>query len=357
MSLKLTLLFVTTAASLVICFFLTELGFRLYGYWKGVDFRLYRKELTNSDRLPEDLFVEGALKPNAEVLATTSDFSVVYALNSLGFRDQEYELRPPEGKTRVLMLGDSFTFGEGIPYGQRFDDILEKKLPSLEVINFGIPGYGIDGMYMKYIQVGRNLQPDYVVVVLNSLITQRFSLDILRDGKVDVSWIQPDQLPIKPHDDVYRRDDERLKNAIPFSKSSYFLSYLDYQLTVRRLRKQMTQFDEGFWTSTHDEFEPEKDLDTANQVDERTILVLNALRDDVKQAGGKLVVINIDDQLSFEEVMSQVADVPYFNYQPRLVDLAQKQPLTFRYDLHYNPQTAAQIGSWLTTDFESLLLR
>ena len=68
-----------------------------------------------------------SLCPNFAGVVSTPDFAVGYRTNSRGLRDREYPLEKPAGKTRILALGDSFTFGHGIAYGERFTDILESE--------------------------------------------------------------------------------------------------------------------------------------------------------------------------------------------------------------------------------------
>jgi hypothetical protein len=62
--------------------------------------------------------------------------------NSLGFRDREW---PPEdyaGKTTVLVIGDSFTFGWGVDHPEdRYSNTLAELLgPDYAVMNIGVPG-------------------------------------------------------------------------------------------------------------------------------------------------------------------------------------------------------------------------
>lgn len=51
------------------------------------------------------------------------------ALNNMGFRDQKrFQDRKPVGRSRIVLLGDSFAFGHGVKDpNNRFGDILEKK--------------------------------------------------------------------------------------------------------------------------------------------------------------------------------------------------------------------------------------
>lgn len=54
-------------------------------------------------------------------------FGVDVDINSRGFRDAEVPAAKRPGETRVALLGDSITFGWGVPYGKRFSEILERE--------------------------------------------------------------------------------------------------------------------------------------------------------------------------------------------------------------------------------------
>jgi hypothetical protein len=51
---------------------------------------------------------------------------------------------PDEEHTRLLILGDSFAFGEGVDLADRFDTIVRERVPDLAVVNLGVMGYGPD---------------------------------------------------------------------------------------------------------------------------------------------------------------------------------------------------------------------
>jgi lysophospholipase L1-like esterase len=73
------------------------------------------------------------------------DIKIDVRTNSLGLRDREYDLSRKNVK-RVLLLGDSFTFGEGLDVEENFDNKLEALLNTIEeqyyVINTGVGGWG-----------------------------------------------------------------------------------------------------------------------------------------------------------------------------------------------------------------------
>jgi len=49
---------------------------------------------------------------------------------------------PESARTRLLVLGDSFAFGEGVELAQRFDTLLAAIVPDLSIVNPGVMGYG-----------------------------------------------------------------------------------------------------------------------------------------------------------------------------------------------------------------------
>jgi hypothetical protein len=48
----------------------------------------------------------------------------------------------PDDHTRLLVLGDSFAFGEGVELADRFDTLLQERMPNLSIVNLGVMGYG-----------------------------------------------------------------------------------------------------------------------------------------------------------------------------------------------------------------------
>ena len=88
--------------------------------------------------------------------------------NSLGLRgEREYAVEKSprvNGATRILVLGDSFTFGDEVSDDETFCHYLGQLLPEAEVMNFGMHGYGHDQMLLLYREVARQYRPDVVIV-------------------------------------------------------------------------------------------------------------------------------------------------------------------------------------------------
>jgi hypothetical protein len=93
---------------------------------------------------------------------------VEYTHNSRGLRDEETPYQKPEGTYRILVLGDSFAYGDGVQQSETFSEILEsllKKHGSFEVINTGVTGYGLTQETLYYETEGYKYEPDLVMLV------------------------------------------------------------------------------------------------------------------------------------------------------------------------------------------------
>jgi len=71
--------------------------------------------------------------------------------NSRGFRGRRETARQtPPGKHRIVCSGDSFTLGYGVRDQEAWCEQLSAMDPSIEAVNLGMGGYGIDQMYLWY---------------------------------------------------------------------------------------------------------------------------------------------------------------------------------------------------------------
>lgn len=94
--------------------------------------------------------------------------------NSRGLRGKtEYEYRRQRGKRRILVLGDSFTFGDEVSDDETYPHYLESLLPDTEVLNFGVSGYGHDQMLLYLREEGVKYRPDVVLLGFISIDTAR----------------------------------------------------------------------------------------------------------------------------------------------------------------------------------------
>jgi lysophospholipase L1-like esterase len=125
---------VLLCASLLVTFGILEASLRLL-YPPPIRFR-YPQESYDVDRE-----VGPVLRPRQ----TAFTIDRVVRTNTLGLRDHEITPEPAPGTLRVLALGDSQTFGNGLDLEETWPKQLERALPATpsrrwEVVNAGVPG-------------------------------------------------------------------------------------------------------------------------------------------------------------------------------------------------------------------------
>lgn len=106
-------------------------------------------------------------RPNAHARHRTPEFDVEYIINDNGRRDST----PATGDSlavRVLVLGDSFTFGDGNAEGDVWTAVMERALTArgrrVDVVNAGVEGYDTrsEALYLEELEAG--VRPDVVVL-------------------------------------------------------------------------------------------------------------------------------------------------------------------------------------------------
>lgn len=131
------------------------------------------------------------------------EFPAQIRINNLGFRGRDLSEGRPPGTLRVMVLGDSYTFGDHVDtaesYPARLEEILAQRIAALppaarasqpgaagtfepapgrkdpppgrhgavEVINAGVNGYGIRDARMLWEKAGGRLNPDIVIVTFS----------------------------------------------------------------------------------------------------------------------------------------------------------------------------------------------
>lgn len=87
------------------------------------------------------------------------------AINTQGLRSRrDYAPFPPDGVTRVAAFGDSFVFGNEVPDDDAWATVVENSFDGLEVLNYGVGGYGLDQALLRYRLEGADLHPDIVLI-------------------------------------------------------------------------------------------------------------------------------------------------------------------------------------------------
>lgn len=163
------------------------------------------------------------------------DNRLYYRLNNYGFRGENFRMKKPPGVYRIMVLGDSFTFGDGVKLEDTFvlqlQNQLRKMHPKVEVLNFATSGWNTVDQISYLYSVGHKFEPDLVVIayVLNDGPWELWPVDMFKD-------------------EIAKAFEERIFPA------SYFLTYahttwMRYQLSKRYIREkvQSLQTHSGEW--------------------------------------------------------------------------------------------------------------
>lgn len=114
-------------------------------------------------------------KPREKIVdrAFWLDHEVTYQINNDGLNDLfDYPVEKQPGKMRIVILGDSFTYGQYVDTQNNWSEILERKLNALqrlcgqtgfEVINLGMPGFDVQELVRRYQRLGQKYQPDLII--------------------------------------------------------------------------------------------------------------------------------------------------------------------------------------------------
>lgn len=112
------------------------------------------------------------LNPNRSVLIKDHFLShqdVLIETNSLGLRYRDLDPKE-QHEFRVLMLGDSITFGDYVNQMDSLPGQIESSLRDshgfVKVINAGLPGANTNNEYSHYLELREPVQPDLVLVAV-----------------------------------------------------------------------------------------------------------------------------------------------------------------------------------------------
>ena len=150
--------------SLLIFFSIVELTFR---------FLIIHKDTNKT--------IAGIVESDADLIWRLKPrFDGPLATNELGFRDSSYKINADH---KILLLGDSVSWGDGVEMNQSYPFLLEKMLnrnypeKNIEVINSAVPGYSTFQQLIYLKKYGLKLKPDIIIhqFCLNDIV-QRFKV-------------------------------------------------------------------------------------------------------------------------------------------------------------------------------------
>ncbi|MBI1390750.1 MAG: hypothetical protein GC154_20150 [bacterium] len=215
-------IFALLAIALGLCasFLMMEFACRLLGVGEP------NLTLTGNKRLfipNDDPEIAFTMRPDYEDFVFGSNVRI----NAKGLRDEEVDYEKPDGVKRILLLGDSVTFGYGVKEGDCFGDQweawLNRRQPGRwQVINSGVPAWTTVQEVRWFETEGLRYQPDAV------------ALTYVMNDPEPVHRLLPDgTTEILPVDEMYRGVAELFpKPVLPFTGGSYLMKFLNRTLLL-----------------------------------------------------------------------------------------------------------------------------
>lgn len=150
---------------------LVEIALRVFGYQAAVD-----GNITLIDRnIVKDPFpnVPYLYEPNASYTQTWPDNprnyfddpgnSITYRINNAGFRGEEF--KKESERIRIVFIGDSFCWGNGVRREDHFQSRLSEQLgPEVETMNFGLGSFSTKQEVALYEQIASEYEHQIAVV-------------------------------------------------------------------------------------------------------------------------------------------------------------------------------------------------
>ena len=273
----------------------------------------------------------------------------------------------PTKKTRIALVGDSYTFGEDVAYEDSWGDLLEKSLGSeFEVLNFGVPGYGVDQAYLRYEKDVRGWKPKIVIL---SFIAH----DIERTMTVYTALNYPHwDMPFSKPRFILRDGDLKAVNMPPLtpeailSRETIFdLPFLEYDRGYKASDWQRNFFHLSYLSRAFTTWLPRWEP-VAHHVSDEALTSVNAsivkaFARSVEEAEAMPIVVyhpkrdfNTASNYSLSRRVLQEAGVPYSEPTSCLLELAPDD--WFLPQGHYSPKGNAAVAKCLVNVVQQALL-
>ena len=173
----------------ILSFILTIFFLEVYLRFTGISLPSY---------VYDDKILGRTHNPNHEIFKAKAEGFCIDQVNKYGYVGVAYPKERKKETIRIALLGSSYVEGLQVFLRNRFSYIFEKELSNnlgkkVEVLNFAIGGDDFRGMYIRYIDLVKNYNPDYTLFMVKpSDFSRKKSIPspdlILENGKLDVNY-------------------------------------------------------------------------------------------------------------------------------------------------------------------------
>ena len=272
-----------------------------------------------------------ALRPGIEGHYQREGESYV-RINSDGQRDREHAKTKPPDTVRIAVLGDSFAEAMHVPTEQTFWSLLERKLEEchafagkhVEVMNFGVSGYGTAQELMTLRQKVWDYSPDMVMLAFttyNDVYDNSRALSKIEDvpyftyrsGELVYDASFRDSSAYQRHDSKLSRlgrwfhDHLRLVQLVHYAQFVGKLRFTEWRNRRRATARQPAQTPNGATAPRTAPTAEEIGIDNMIYVEPQddnwkeawrvTEGLIRQMRDEVRQRGAKFVVVTLGNAI------------------------------------------------------------
>lgn len=251
---------------------------------------------------------------------------IQYRIGEEGFRTPRFDKERSE-KARIVTIGDSFTFGEGVKEPDTFPRLLEKNL-SIETINISMQGLNTEKERL-ILEQNMALSPDLLILgyILNDTMPHQetiSAIDEMEENSLVPDWIQASNL----FTILYRR-------------------VVNYYIARKHLKSYLEWFEKG-WHASAVELSAIKDLCDQNNV--RFLLVLFPIFVDLND---NYPFNNLHDQINRfakENHIDAIDLLPAF--KDKKAEDYQVHPLDHHPNHKAHKIVALEIQKWIEKNFD-----
>jgi len=252
--------------------------------------------------------------------------SYVASTDERGFRSNTAPIRLPHpNPIRILCLGDSYTFGYGVEdaltYPAQLESILSHAYPEVgfDVMNAGVPRYGLDDEISVFERKGEEIKPDLVILqfFLNDI------QDMVRKPQFGSYLLEHFHVPRRTSLERLATKTElyRFARKVSIAKANInptFTSEEQRKIFTQggSLRDELTQEQRGL-VSTYEGIVSDASVEVLAPLWQEYLEKVMRLRDLVERQGGKFLFMIVPDahQITQYQLVASRCLVPFLQSQ------------------------------------------